>query len=116
MSDRLLDDTLSSLVQHYRGRKLAPILADLEKRLGLKLPSGFEQVYRQRVTELFANDLKPMPGVAEMLEVTQLAKCVASSGPVATIRQALQVRGLESYFDERIFSSYEVGSWKPDPG
>ncbi|MGY6274749.1 HAD hydrolase-like protein [Methylomonas sp. MgM2] len=57
-----LDDTLPSLVQRYRGLKLAPILADIEQRLGLKLPSGFEPVYRQRVAELFATDLKPMPG------------------------------------------------------
>lgn len=100
-----LGDTLTSLVRRYRGLKLASILADIEQRLDLKLPGGFELVYRHHVAELFATDLKPMPGVAEMLEATQLPKCVASSGPVSKIRQALQVSELEPYFDDRIFSA-----------
>lgn len=111
-----LDDSLASLVQRYRGHKLAAILADLEQRLGFKLPDGFEGDYRQRVAERFAKDLKPMPGVSEMLDIIQFPKCVASSGPLKKIQQALQVSGLDVYFTGCIFSSYEVGSWKPEPG
>ena len=40
---------------------------------------------------------------------------VASSGPPAKIRQALELTGLAGFFGERLFSSYEVGFWKPDP-
>ncbi|MCK9604878.1 MAG: HAD-IA family hydrolase [Methylomonas sp.] len=111
-----LDDRLVTLVQRYRGHKLATILADLEQRLGFKLPGGFERDYRQRVAELFSKHLQPMPGVPEMLEILQGAKCVASSGPTAKIQLALQVSGLDAYFNGCIFSSYEVGSWKPEPG
>lgn len=111
-----LNDTVESLTQRYRGKKLAPILTDLESRLCQKLPDAFEQHYRQRVAELFSRELKPMPGVLEMLETTNFPKCIASSGPPLKIRQALQVSGLESYFGDSIFSSYEVGSWKPEPG
>jgi len=111
-----LNETVESLTQRYRGKKLAPILADLESRLCHKLPDSFEQHYRQRVAELFSRELKPMPGVLEMLETTNFPKCIASSGPPLKIRQVLQVSGLASYFDENIFSSYEVGSWKPEPG
>ncbi len=57
-----------------------------------------------------------MPGVLEMLEATNFPKCIASSGPPLKIRQALQVSGLAPYFGDSIFSSYEVGSWKPEPG
>jgi beta-phosphoglucomutase-like phosphatase (HAD superfamily) len=32
------------------------------------------------------------------------------------IRQALNVSGLAAYFGDAIFSAYDVGSWKPDPG
>jgi len=110
-----LDDSLTSLITRYRGQKLAPILADLESRLGLKLPDTFERHYRQHVAELFARELKPMPGVLEMLEATHFPKCVASSGPVMKIRQALQVSGLAPHFGDYIFSSYQVGSWKPEP-
>jgi len=36
-----LSDTLESLIQRYRGKKLAPILADLEGRLCQSLPDAF---------------------------------------------------------------------------
>ncbi|MDD5577742.1 MAG: HAD-IA family hydrolase [Methylobacter sp.] len=110
-----LNDTVESMIQRYRGKKLAPILADLESRLCQNLPDTFEQHYRQRVAELFFHELKPMPGVIEMLEATSFPKCIASSGPLLKIRQALQVSGLAPYFGDSIFSSYEVGSWKPEP-
>ncbi len=111
-----LSDTVESLTQRYRGKKLSRICADLEDRLCRNLPDAFEQHYRQRVAELFSRELKPMPGVLEMLEVTNFPKCIASSGPPLKIRQALQVSGLASYFGDNFFSSYEVGSWKPEPG
>jgi beta-phosphoglucomutase-like phosphatase (HAD superfamily) len=42
--------------------------------------------------------------------------CVASSGTVDKIRLSLELTGLLPRFEGRIFSAYEVGSWKPDPG
>jgi len=111
-----LGDTVKSLTRRYRGRKLAQIIADLESRLGQTLPDTFEKRYRRRVEELFASDLKPIPGALEMLEVMNFPRCIASSGPLLKIRQALQVSGLAPYFGDSIFSSYEVGHWKPEPG
>lgn len=107
---------LQTLTERYRGQKLSSILIDLENRLGLNLPESFEQCYRQRVAELFTRDLKPMPGVMEMLESINSPKCIASSGPLSKIRQAVEVSGLAAYFGDNLFSSYEIGSWKPDPG
>ncbi|MEF3074718.1 HAD-IA family hydrolase [Methylobacter sp. Wu1] len=111
-----LNETVASVTQRYRGKKLAQILADLERRLCRKLPDAFEQQYRQRVAELFSYELKPMPGVFEMLDIMNFPKCIASSGPPLKIRQALQVSGLAPYFGNNLFSSYEVSSWKPEPG
>jgi HAD superfamily hydrolase (TIGR01509 family) len=111
-----LDDSVERLVHRYRGRKLAPILADIEHRLGHRLPEDFERRYRQRVSELFTTDLRPTPGVLEMLESLRHPYCVASSGPREKIQQALNVSGLAPFFRDTIFSSYEVGSWKPEPG
>lgn len=111
-----LHDSLQTLTERYRGQKLSSILIDLESRLGLNLPESFAQRYRQRVAELFACDLKPMPGVLEMLAALSAPKCIASSGPLPKIRQALEVSGLAAYFGDHLFSSYEIGSWKPDPG
>jgi len=111
-----LDDTIESMAKKYRGRKFANILADLELRLGRTIPTDFEPRYRQRVAELFDSRLQPNPGVREMLAALPHACCVASSAPLAKIRQALSVTGLAGHFGERLFSAYEVQCWKPDPG
>ena len=60
-------------------------------------------------------DLKPTPGTVEMLESSVFQKCVASSAPRQKIEHALNVSGLSDFFYNRIFSAYEVGSWKPAP-
>lgn len=111
-----LNDSIETLTERYRGQKLSSILIDLENRLGLKLPNSFEQSYRQRVAALFARDLRPVPGVLDMLATLNSSKCIASSGPLPKIRQALEVSGLAAYFADNLFSSYQIGSWKPEPG
>jgi HAD superfamily hydrolase (TIGR01509 family) len=42
--------------------------------------------------------------------------CVASNAPRSKIELCLATTGLARFFEGRIFSAYEVGSWKPDPG
>lgn len=111
-----MNDTVDQLMCRYRGKKLSFILEDISRRIGHALSDDFENRYRQRVSELFGRELKPIPGVCEMLETIEYPRCVASSGPRAKIKHALEVSGLASYFNDRIFSSYEIGSWKPEPG
>lgn len=111
-----LKEPVESLVDEFRGKKLADILGDIEHKVSSPLPEGFEHRYRMRVAELFATQLRPVAGVPEMLAAIEFPCCIASSGPLEKIKQALTVTGLARYFDERFFSSYIVGSWKPDPG
>lgn len=111
-----LNESVEALVDQFRGKKLSEILNEIERRISAPLPSDFEQVYRQRVTDAFETDLKPVKGVPDMLKALELPFCIASSGPSDKIRQALAVKGLTPFFGERYFSSYIVGSWKPDPG
>lgn len=111
-----LNGPLDEIVARYRGRKLAPILEDIEQRIARKLPEGFEQDYRARVAELFDSELQPMPGVLDMLSTMIHPICVASSGPREKINKALSVSFLSHFFGDNVFSSYEVKSWKPDPG
>src|SRR5690606_35836984 len=59
---------------------------------------------------------KPVYGVPEMLAAIEHPFCIASSGPPEKIGHALTIAGLASHFGTRYFSSYVVGSWKPDPG
>ncbi|MBG0810358.1 HAD-IA family hydrolase [Methylosinus sp. H3A] len=111
-----LTDDLSVLIGRYRGKRLADICADVETRIGRSLPAAFEKSYRARVTEIFETELQAMPGAIEALGAVNRPMCVASSGPVSKIRHALDLVGLSRFFGQNIFSSYDVGSWKPDPG
>ena len=54
--------------------------------------------------------------IETVLQDLQLPYCVASSGPREKIELSLYTTGLLHYFQGRIFSAYEVGSWKPAPG
>lgn len=111
-----LGETAEQLVRRYRGIKLDLTLADLENRIGRKLPETFEATYRGRVAELFSERLQPVPGAAAMLEGLDRPKCIASSGPPQKIAHSLSVSGLVEHFGDNIYSSYVVGFWKPDPG
>jgi len=104
------------MMKKFRGAKLATILQKLEKEHQIELENNFISSYRLLVDKLFEERLKPCEGVPEMLAALSLPKCVASSGPLGKINKALTVTGLIGFFINKIFSSYEVGSWKPDPG
>lgn len=106
----------TELMHRYRGWKLAKIMQSLEQVYQIELASDFELTYRQTVSDLFEHQLKPVAGVEAMLAQIRLPMCVASSGPRHKIEQALRVTGLSRFFSRNIFSSYEVQSWKPEPG
>jgi len=112
-------ETGESLTGRFRGHKLADMLATLQAEHGVALPDGFVDRYRTRAAAMFETGVRRMPGVVEALErlaALGLPVCIVSNGPIAKIRQSLRVAGLADHFGERLFSAYEVGSWKPDPG
>src|SRR5882724_2252185 len=100
----------------FRGMKLAESLAQIEAELGRELPSTFVAEFRERTAKAFRDELKPVPGAMTLVAALNIPMCVASSGPREKIELSLSLTGLLPFFTGRIFSSYEVGSWKPDPG
>src|SRR5688572_17227724 len=99
----------------FRGCKMADCVAVLSGRLGRPLPDDFVPTLRARTAAAFRDELRPVEGVAAMLAEIDVLVCVASSGPREKIELALSVTGLLPRFQGRVFSSYEVGSWKPAP-
>ena len=111
-----VQESAAALLDAYKGWKLAEICRVLEAKHSIRLPESFVPDYRQLVEKLFAEQLQPIPGIVHALSEIRLPKCVASSGPPEKIDQSLSLTGLKPFFGERIFSSYVVHSWKPDPG
>ena len=116
LRDLDIEASAIEMLERFRGVKLASILQTIESEHQIKLKDNFVSSYRALVGDLFDKELKPCEGVNEALTEIELPKCVASSGPLEKINKALSICKLSEYFNGNIFSSYEVGSWKPDPG
>ncbi|MFD3329826.1 HAD family hydrolase [Streptomyces sp. NPDC058701] len=89
------------------------------ERTGRRLPDDFDETLSTRTFAAFERDLRPVPGVEEVLGalVEQgISYCVASSGSHDRIRVGHRVTGLDEWFeDEWLFSSQDVGQGKPAP-
>ncbi|MDF3065057.1 MAG: sugar transferase [Polyangiaceae bacterium] len=106
----------TAALEHLRGLKMTECVERIEELCGVKLSEDFVPQVRLRMAEAFRLRLQPMAGARELLASLTTPFCVASSGPRAKIELSLSLTGLAPLVDGRIFSSYEVGSWKPEPG
>ncbi|MBT2384689.1 HAD family hydrolase [Streptomyces sp. ISL-11] len=99
-----------------RGRKVAEWVAELAAALGRPLPDTFIPEFRRRTALAFSAELRAVPHIEQVLLTLPLPYCTASSAPAEKIRLTLGLTGLLPYFEGRVYSAYEVGAWKPDPG
>ncbi|MDA6070137.1 HAD family hydrolase [Flavobacterium sp. AC] len=107
---------LEDAYRDFNGRNLKECFSHIETAIGKNLPDSFEREYREKSFEAFKTQVKPMEGIVEFLNKLKIPYCVASSGPVDKIRLNLEVAGLLDKFEDKIFSSYQIKSWKPEPG
>lgn len=105
--------------ERFRGITMAEVtdwfvrsLPQADAGLAARLPAHI----RTRMAERFRQGLSPMPGAVELLENLTLPCCVATNGPPEKVSLTLALSGLANFFEERVFSAYTVGSFKPDPG
>ncbi|MYS48468.1 HAD-IA family hydrolase [Streptomyces sp. SID5998] len=128
ISNRLLAAYLTELghptsyedsLRDYMGAAMHRVHDLVLERTGRRLPEDFDDVFHARVFAAFERKLKPVPGVAEVLEkltADGVPYCVASSGSHERIRVGHRTTGLDRWFDDaRIFSSQDVGRGKPAP-
>lgn len=105
-----IDDLL-----RVRGGKLANVISTIEAEIGRRLPDSIVPEIRARTLTVFEKELLPVDGIAEVLQQLAVPYCVASNGPIDKMRCSLRSCGLLDFFEGRMFSAYEVGSWKPAP-
>lgn len=102
--------------RRFTGRRMADCVAELGAMAGGAMSRDFETTFRSRMAEAFRDRLQPIEGAAAMLAALDRPCCLASSGPREKIELTLSLTGLRRWFpDDRIFSAYELGAWKPDP-
>ncbi len=103
-------------VERFSGTSMKENLLFIEENIEGDLPPTFEKEFRDRSYEVFKTDLKPVKGIHDFIEKLNIPFCVASSGPFEKIRLNLSLVNLLDKFENRIFSSFDIGSWKPEPG
>jgi len=111
-----LSITPADALAAFRGRRMALCLDHAAGLLGRPLPEHFEPMLRDLTARAFQERLQVIEGAAALLEALALPFCVASNAPRAKTELSLGLTGLRHHFGDRIFSAYEVGAWKPDPG
>ena len=110
-----LEMSLEIAIEKFNGRSLKDCFTQIETLISHKLPNDFETDYRKKTFEAFKNELKPINGVKKFIDGLTISYCVASSGPVEKIVLNLTTTGLIKNFENKIFSSYQINSWKPAP-
>ncbi|MFD5149103.1 HAD family hydrolase [Streptomyces sp. NPDC058401] len=106
-------------LRDYMGAAVHRIHDLVRERTGQALPADFDSTLHARTFAAFERELKPVPGVGEVLAAlveSGTAYCLASSGSHERIRVGHRAAGLDEWFEEEwIFSSEDVGKGKPAP-
>jgi HAD superfamily hydrolase (TIGR01509 family) len=103
-------------LQRFRGSEFAVFAAKLNADFGLQDIPAFTHDFRSRSLVRYAAELEPIPGAVELVSMLTMEKSVASNGPRDKLETCLGATGLLPFFPDRVFSAYDVGSWKPAPG
>ncbi|WP_227726548.1 6-phosphogluconate phosphatase [Yersinia proxima] len=108
--------SLEEVIKRFKGVKLNEIVALVSQENGLDEPiEKLEKLYRAEVARLFDAELQPIAGAKELLEQIILPVCVVSNGPVSKMQHSLGLTGLLPFFEDRLYSGYDIQRWKPDP-
>jgi HAD superfamily hydrolase (TIGR01509 family) len=115
LAEEGIAQTEEEILERYVGISMTMMKADLERRFGRKLRDDFDDRHRERLHALFETELRPVIGVAEVLDRLQGKVCVASSSGPERLRHALGVAGLYRRFEPHVFSATMVAHGKPAP-
>ncbi len=107
--------TTEEAIHLFAGSSLQNVINHVNKITGKPAPDTMEAEYRRRSYALFQKELQAVPGIRKALEELPFQKCVASNGPLPKMNLNLTITELLAFFNQKLYSAYEVGHWKPDP-
>lgn len=108
--------SLDEVFKKYKGVKLYEIIEQVNAEHGVALAKEeLEPLYRQEVARLFDSELQQIAGARELLAQVTVPICTVSNGPVSKMQHSLGLTDMLHYFDDRLFSGYDIQRWKPDP-
>jgi HAD superfamily hydrolase (TIGR01509 family) len=87
----------------------------VERRFGLSLPPDHALRTAERLTQVYKERLKPIPGVHDLIGRLAVPFCVASNSPPAKLGLGLSLTDLFESFYPHVFCAKLVGRGKPAP-
>jgi HAD superfamily hydrolase (TIGR01509 family) len=103
------------VIRNFVGQSFPKVAAKIRSSFQLDVPQEFEAAYRTKLVDAFAEGLSRMPGVGDVLDHLDSAKCVATSSSPPRVARTLRITGLVDYFKDDVFTASEVPNGKPAP-
>jgi len=115
-----LNFTPEKAITLFRGGSLADCINYVKTEYDITLPEDFPVQFRHRLKVAFEENLEPVKNIKSLLDHIQNKKeeylmCVASNGPLEKMDTTLKVTDIKKYFNDNVFSAYQIDKWKPDP-
>lgn len=115
MQDQGVPMTEAECYEHFLGRSLTSLKATLHSKFDRELTEAQLETMRERLYDLYRQELNPLPDMETVLKTLRLPYCVASSSVPDRIRLSLELTGLASYFGPHVYSASMVANGKPAP-
>lgn len=108
--------SIEDAYRNFMGKRLAEVIEAIELAVGRKLPAELADAYQQRTFESFRRDLRAVEGARAFIEAWRdVPQCIASSSSPERLALSLEVLGMASLFEGRVFSASAVARGKPYP-
>ena len=106
---------LPFVFEHFLGHSFSAVAAKFAHLHGIGVRESFETDYRANLLRRFSSDLKPMPGVMDVLNRLTVPFCVATGSSPLRVSRSLEVTDLASKVNGRLFTTTMVNRGKPAP-
>lgn len=106
---------LPFVFEHFLGHSFSSVAAKFAHLHGIGVRDSFETDYRANLLRRFSSDLKPMPGVVNVLDKLAVPFCVATGSSPLRVNHSLEVTNLSSRVVDRVFTTTMVARGKPAP-
>jgi HAD superfamily hydrolase (TIGR01509 family) len=107
--------TTDDVIGRFAGRPEREMVADIEADWGQPIPPTFFAECKRRINEAYRSELRPIPGVRQVLDAIRIPICVASSAYPEKLRLGLASTGLDDRFGGNVISASVVARGKPEP-
>lgn len=108
--------TPEEVTRRFAGLTARGIATIIEAEIGRALPDDFFAKTRTEIDRRLASELKPVPGIHELLDrIEGQPRCVCSNSSTQRLRISLERTQLYDRFAPYIYSAVEVGDKQPKP-